>query len=492
MASRRRRGAGGAVSPSIDDDSDADDVHKEEEELRAARDRDAGERKSRLADDIFVEEVAVEPEGPAMVRFERERERALELRLREREGAMQVRESGRPRHSRTRVGSAGRSGGGVSPGGSGAASGVASGGAGGGPAPTTMPEATRRSPRRSGSASTVGEPREPRPFTRSTMDSMVDLFSDTSGIVHLNVGGARYATSRETLCRDRDSMLSILVNGELGSRRDTTGAYFIDRDPKHFRFILNFLRDGDVDLPEDDTQLKQLLREAYFYQVAELIKLIEMQRRRVRRDVVSRENVLLMLHSAPTLQLPCSSLTGIRLSRLRMAEAVFYASDLSGADLSSCDLERAVFSHCLLRGANLSNTNLTGALLDGANMTGADLRKAQLYQADLKGASLAHADLTRANLQGAKLKGVVLDGANIKQAIMVGVDLRGFNLERANLQGANLERANLTGVNLTGANLQGANLWNAMLAGANLHMANLKDANLQRADLSEVVGTYTR
>lgn len=355
----------------------------------------------------------------------------------------------------------------------------------------TMLEATRRSPRRSGSASTG--PDRDRPFSaRSAMDSMVEMFSDSSGIVHLNVGGARFATSRDTLCRDRDSMLSILVNGELGSRRDASGAYFIDRDPKHFRFVLNFLRDGDVDLPEDDVALKQLLREAYFYQVSDLIKIIEMQRRRVKRDVVSRENVLLMLHSAPTLQLPCSSLTGARLSRLRMAEAVFYASDLSGADLSSCDLERAVFSHALLRGANLANTNLTGALLDGANLTGADLRKAQLYQADLRGASLAHADLTRVNLQAAKLKGVVLDGAIIKQAILVGADLRGFNLERANLQGANLERANLQGVNLTGANLQGANLWNAQLAGANLHMANLKDANLQRADLSEVVGTYNR
>ena len=49
------------------------------------------------------------------------------------------------------------------------------------------------------------------------------------------------------------------------------GEHFIDRDGTNFRYILNFLRDGQIDLPPRDTQLhRELAREAEFYQLPEL------------------------------------------------------------------------------------------------------------------------------------------------------------------------------------------------------------------------------
>ena len=43
-------------------------------------------------------------------------------------------------------------------------------------------------------------------------------------------------------------------------------SYFIDRDGKFFRYILNYLRDGSVELPQDDEYLlRNLLREAEFF-----------------------------------------------------------------------------------------------------------------------------------------------------------------------------------------------------------------------------------
>jgi hypothetical protein len=45
------------------------------------------------------------------------------------------------------------------------------------------------------------------------------------------------------------------------------GRIFIDRDPKHFDTILNYLRDGSCVLPDNDLELEELLREANFYQV---------------------------------------------------------------------------------------------------------------------------------------------------------------------------------------------------------------------------------
>merc|ERR1711971_905546 len=55
--------------------------------------------------------------------------------------------------------------------------------------------------------------------------------------------------------------------GPMSDRR-----YFIDRDPAHFRLILNYLRDGGVEYPRDYTLLKQLLIEAEFYGVDSLAK----------------------------------------------------------------------------------------------------------------------------------------------------------------------------------------------------------------------------
>ena len=49
------------------------------------------------------------------------------------------------------------------------------------------------------------------------------------------------------------------------------GRVFLDRDPKHFRLILNYLRDGEVCLPACPLELQEILQEALFYQVCRLV-----------------------------------------------------------------------------------------------------------------------------------------------------------------------------------------------------------------------------
>jgi len=49
------------------------------------------------------------------------------------------------------------------------------------------------------------------------------------------------------------------------------GRVFLDRDPKHFRLILNYLRDGEVCLPACPQELQEVLQEALFYQVCGLV-----------------------------------------------------------------------------------------------------------------------------------------------------------------------------------------------------------------------------
>ena len=51
--------------------------------------------------------------------------------------------------------------------------------------------------------------------------------------------------------------------------------FFIDRDGKHFRFILNFCRCGRLALPDDFRELDLLHEEAVFYEIETMVTAIE-------------------------------------------------------------------------------------------------------------------------------------------------------------------------------------------------------------------------
>ena len=64
--------------------------------------------------------------------------------------------------------------------------------------------------------------------------------------IKLDIGGFIFKTSLGTLRKDTDSMLASMFSGRFDMKEQEDGSYFIDRDPTHFRFILNFLRTGKV------------------------------------------------------------------------------------------------------------------------------------------------------------------------------------------------------------------------------------------------------
>ncbi|PFX29394.1 BTB/POZ domain-containing protein KCTD6 [Stylophora pistillata] len=90
-------------------------------------------------------------------------------------------------------------------------------------------------------------------------------------IVKLNVGGHYFTTSLRTLTKDPNSMLAVMFAGKFEMKPCEDGAFFIDRDGTHFRFILNYLRLGKLTLPDGATFLKELAEEAEFYQIQGLL-----------------------------------------------------------------------------------------------------------------------------------------------------------------------------------------------------------------------------
>ncbi|XP_058484502.1 BTB/POZ domain-containing protein KCTD12-like [Solea solea] len=93
-------------------------------------------------------------------------------------------------------------------------------------------------------------------------------------IVELNVGGQVYVTRLETLTAVPNSLLWTKFSrgspGELA--KDSQGRFFIDRDGFLFRYILDYLRDSELFLPEFFKEKRRLRKEADFYQLPGLLR----------------------------------------------------------------------------------------------------------------------------------------------------------------------------------------------------------------------------
>ena len=71
------------------------------------------------------------------------------------------------------------------------------------------------------------------------------------------------------------SMLHAMFSGRFDTKPAEDGSYFIDRDGTHFRYILNYLRTGQLIVPKDEIIREELLAEAEFFQVEGMIKALK-------------------------------------------------------------------------------------------------------------------------------------------------------------------------------------------------------------------------
>jgi len=87
-----------------------------------------------------------------------------------------------------------------------------------------------------------------------------------SKIIKLNIGGTRFSTTMETLCRHGQNFFAALLNENIPSLQDEDGYYFIDRTGELFTPILNFFRTGLLVIP-DHINPFLIINEAQFYSI---------------------------------------------------------------------------------------------------------------------------------------------------------------------------------------------------------------------------------
>ena len=106
--------------------------------------------------------------------------------------------------------------------------------------------------------------------------------------VVLNIGGQCFQTSRVTLRADPTSLFGVMLREGCPLRPSSMSGrstYFFDRDPAHFRFILNYLRNGAMldasTLPRERRYLMELLTEVRFYRLSGLEDIVQARLRQV-------------------------------------------------------------------------------------------------------------------------------------------------------------------------------------------------------------------
>jgi len=211
-----------------------------------------------------------------------------------------------------------------------------------------------------------------------------------------------------------------------------------------------------------------------------------------------------------------SSLKRANLSEAALGGALFFQTDLDGADFTLSHLEGAMFSDApgLLMGNNAFYTKMDENRLSSLNTEIFKKYKNKKYKNNLKnvkfiqtnlnlatfvdltidanfkktsllGASFVDCDLTKSiNLDERQSARFIFEGDTKSPAGFTMSDYIDINGHKVG-PGMDLKGADLHDLNLAGAVLDGANLSRANLTGADLSYSRMNKTNLSNADLSD-------
>lgn len=104
-------------------------------------------------------------------------------------------------------------------------------------------------------------------MTCKRKDTIRSLASDCrmATPMELNVGGVIYATTLQTLISAKGSLFCALFGGETNElpslTKDSAGRWFLDSDGVLFRYLLDYLRNKRLILPENFSEAARLMAE---------------------------------------------------------------------------------------------------------------------------------------------------------------------------------------------------------------------------------------
>ena len=193
-------------------------------------------------------------------------------------------------------------------------------------------------------------------------------------MLYLDVGGLKYTTTIATLRAEKGSMFEAMFSGHYPIKKQLDGTVFIDRDGRHFHYILNYLR-GSVtaleDLPLDEIVLKELMKEADFYQLLGLKSIlsfgIERTENVCEKELVVQEDIsdfLTLNETKKEIIFENKKLDNLNFTNISFKH---------NASFKRCSMLKAVFTSCRFVGSIevvFERCSLAGAMFNSCSFSG--------------------------------------------------------------------------------------------------------------------------
>ena len=193
-------------------------------------------------------------------------------------------------------------------------------------------------------------------------------------MVYLDVGGLKYTTTMATLRAEKGSMLEAMFSGQYPIKKQSDGTVFIDRDGRHFHYILNYLR-GSVtaleDLPLHEIVLKELIKEADFHQLLGMKSILSFGIERTEdpceKELVVPEDISDLVNSNETKKE--ITFENKKLDNLNFANISFKHN----VSFKRCSMLKAIFTSCKFVGSIevvFEKCSLAGAMFNSCSFSG--------------------------------------------------------------------------------------------------------------------------
>ncbi len=160
---------------------------------------------------------------------------------------------------------------------------------------------------------------------------------------------------------------------------------------------------------------------------------------------------------------------GANLAGVNLTGQELFRTNFSGANLTGANLTGSQFTQCIFAGANMSSTTLDGVLFFECALQNSTMQQAAgqgtTFASDLTGADLSSSTFNNVGFNGASLGGCNFQGAQIIGSSFAGAMAVGANFSRSTLTNNDMTASTFAVSTFLGATLSGNNFGQADMSG---------------------------